>query len=161
MASKKNTSIITVSIDEGVRDSLDKLGTKLDLSISKLARNLIYSTLDDYRLPEKFGLSIVSQRIFAFRSQCNALEKVQVEEGVIDVEQDLTAQISVVIDSEVKEYLENLSKILGLPTKVIARNFIYIGLRDINALKKVGVFQIALAFDSFIKTYFKLPDRKT
>lgn len=157
MATQKATSIITVSIDEDVRISLDTIAGELDLTISKLARNLIYATLDDYQLPEKFGLGVVSKRILAFRSQCKVLEKQTVSEGYLDEEQEFNAQISVVIDTEVKESLEHLSKVLGIPVKMLARNFIYIGLRDFKLLKKVGIVQAAVAFDSFMRAFFKRP----
>ncbi len=150
MSKTTKKSTLSISIDHEIRDLLVSLSNDLDLTISKLARNLIYTSLDDYKILCKVGLN---KHIYAFRTSCKSLSKHTATEGSTDEELEPTAQISVVLDSDVKDIMERYSKKLGIPMKTFARNLIYIGLKDLKLLKKIGILQISLAFDSFIKTY--------
>lgn len=47
---------ISVIVDREVKDQLEKYAKELDLSVSKLARNLIYMALDDLNILKKTGL---------------------------------------------------------------------------------------------------------
>lgn len=54
--------------------------------------------------------------------------------------------ISVVIDREVKDQLEHLSKEFDLSVSKLARNLIYTGLDDMKVLKKTGLVRLVLGF---------------
>lgn len=150
MSKTAKKSTLSISIDQEIRESLVSLSASLDLTISKLARNLIYTSLDDYKLLSKVGLN---RHIYAFRASCKNLSDCNALEGVIGEELGNSALISVVLDSEVKEIMEQYSKKLGIPMKTFARNMIYIGLKDLKLLKKIGILQISKSFDAFLNTY--------
>jgi hypothetical protein len=52
----ENTETVSVIIDKGTKELLDKYSERFDLPIKKLTRNLIYTTLDDYNFLSKTGL---------------------------------------------------------------------------------------------------------
>lgn len=148
---KKNTSVMTISVDSDIRKSLDLIALEIDITISKLARNLIYSSLEDYKLLNTMG---IGKQIYAFRSSCNIIEHQSIAtNNCTDLDQEVN--IGVVIDNNIKEVMNDYSKQLGIPLKTFARNLIYIGLNDLKLLKKVGILRFTLAFEAFIGTYFK------
>lgn len=150
MKKSKKTSVITVSLDSDVKADLDQMSLELDLTISKLARNLIYTTLDDYELLNVFG---INKHIYNFRASCNSLQGIDSFEKSDAKSVDSNAQISIIIDSEVKGILERYANNLEVTLKQFARNLIYIGLNDLKLLKKTGVLRLSVAFDQFIKGY--------
>lgn len=147
----KKTSIMTISVDQDIKQSLDLIALEIDITISKLARNLIYTTLDDYKL---LKLSRISKFVYAFRSSCSILEQTTINENV-ESQSEEEVNIGVVIDNDIKDEMNIYAKQLGIPLKTFARNLIYIGLKDLKLLKKTGILKFTLAFEAFIKTYFK------
>ncbi|BHH85763.1 hypothetical protein [Desulforhopalus sp. 52FAK] len=47
---------ISVIVDREVKEQLEKYAKELDLSVSRLSRNLIYMALDDLKVLKKTGL---------------------------------------------------------------------------------------------------------
>jgi hypothetical protein len=56
MAIPKGKHQISISIDKEVYEDLVRIAQKLDMPVSKVARNVLYCGMDDTKLFEKIGL---------------------------------------------------------------------------------------------------------
>ena len=70
----ENLETIVVTIDKDTKAVLDKYAEELELPIKKLARNLIYTALDDYNFLKKTGLLKVA---YKFRRYLEIEEEVE------------------------------------------------------------------------------------
>lgn len=150
VVSKKNVTV-SVAIDKDVKVLLEKYSKDLDLTLSKFARNLIYIALDDMRFFHKTG---ITKLVLPFRSLLETIpgykEKVDARVAKKAAE---SVTISVVIDTDVKELLDEIANETGLTLKTFARNLIYVALDDFKLLKKIGVIRLAVAFRDFLETF--------
>lgn len=60
--------------------------------------------------------------------------------------------MSVVIDREVKELIEQYAKELDLSASKFARNLIYVGLDDYKLCKKVGIIAVGKMFRNLMQS---------
>ncbi len=152
----KNKINISVSIDKDVKELLEEYSHELDLSVSKFARNLIYSALDDFKILRVTGAIALSKTFGDILEKIPVYSKRLDENITSDLERSVV--ISVVIDAEVKKQLDKYAKEIGLPLNIFARNLIYVALQDFKLLKKVGLVKIAIAFKAFIQSFIKISD---
>jgi ribosome biogenesis protein Tsr3 len=151
MVISKEKALISVAIDKDVKTLLEKYSREIDLTLSKFARNLIYIALDDFKILKQTG---VIRLAMAFRSLLETFPKFKKrEERKISEEEENSVSISVIIDSEVKELLENYASETGLTLKMFARNLIYIALDDFELLRKAGLVRLACAFRKFMESF--------
>lgn len=153
MATAKDKVSISVAIDKDIKLLLEKYSKEVDLTLSKLARNLIYVAIDSYAFKllsnKKIGRLVVS-----FRAMLGSIpaykEKIDKKAALIA---EQTTTISVVIDSDLKEQLEQIGNQIGLPLKLFARNLIYIALDDFKLLRNIGLIRLAVAFRDFMEKF--------
>ncbi len=60
--------------------------------------------------------------------------------------------ISIVIEKEIKEILEQHAAELDMSVSRFARNCIYVALDDYKILKRIGLVRVALGFRSLMET---------
>ncbi|MEW6427342.1 MAG: hypothetical protein AB1568_04835 [Thermodesulfobacteriota bacterium] len=155
--SDKNTTI-TVAIDKDTKALLEKYAVEMDLTRSKLARNLIYIALDDFKILKFMGVIRAAK---VFRDIMEVLhEKLLGKFGTEDMEEIDNDTMSVIIDTEIKELLDRYSAQVGLPLRIFCRNLVYIGLDEFKLLRKVGAVRLAGAFRQFMESFeaFEIED---
>lgn len=148
MALSKDKVSLTVAIDKDVKELLEKYAKDLDLTLSKIVRNLILISLEDFNIIEKVGL---------FKA-CNTLRKflmsISSSNGkvLIDGNTEDNVNISVIMDQSTKDLVDSYSQKLDLPVKRFVRNLIYTALDDYKYLKKTGLIRIAFHFKNLIQS---------
>ena len=151
MSKKKETATITISIDENVKLLLEKSAHEIDLTLSKYARNIIYSSIDDYKILKNTKLI----NLDLFRIYLSP-ENIDLKDLEIKIP-SRNVIISVVIRKDIKEKLSKIAEDLGLTLKQLARNLIYVGLYEHSVLKQFGVIKvakIARGFQAYIRKIF-------
>lgn len=152
----KDKTIITITIDTDVKALLVKYSKEMDVPLSKLARNLIYIALDDFKLLKKTGFIPVLK---VFRDMVESYVSHEgVKKFLTVIEDKKPTTISVVVDSSVKETLDSYSDYLGLPLNIFGRNLIYIGLDQLTILRAAGFVKLTkmvTAFKIFVSSYQK------
>ncbi len=152
MSKKEETVTITITIDENVKLLLEKAAHDVDLTLSKYARNIIYSTISDLKILK--NLKLINLDLFKiYLSPENIdLKGIELKEPSRDV------NISVIIRKDIKEKLSKVADDLGLTLKQVTRNLIYVGLHEHHFLKNLGLIQvtkIAIGFTGYIKGFFE------
>lgn len=154
MGLPKDKVIISVSIDSDVKELLLKYSKEIDLPLSKFVRNLIYVSLDDFKLLKKGGCISISKY---FRDTVEAYIKHEgIKEFLLGSKDKKPVTISVVVDRDIKEQLDEYADYLGLTLNIFGRNLIYVGLDGFQILKKAGFVKLAKlssAFKIFVKSY--------
>ncbi len=64
--------------------------------------------------------------------------------------------LSVVIDQEVKEALEDIAKEMEMSVSKVAKNLLYIGLDEAKVYRKLGVLKAAKAVRTFKKNILNI-----
>ena len=150
MPKKDETVTITITLDENVKLLLEKSAHEVDLTLSRYARNLIYSTIDDLKILK--NLKLINLDLFRiYLSPENLdLKAIKLKPTSGDV------NISVIIRKDIKEKLSIIANDLGLTLKQVTRNLIYVGLHEHEFLKKFGlvkVIKMAVGFREYIKGF--------
>lgn len=70
-------------------------------------------------------------------------------------------RITISIDKEVKEKLDQYAELYGISTSKLARNLVYVGLDQANFLHKVGVNHLVKGLDTFKDLFKRLIDSET
>jgi len=157
MTSQK-TITITISIDQEVKLLIEKYARENDLTLSRLTKNLMYEAFRHFKLFEKVKLSDQMLVIKAdnFRNSMN-LYSGQISKIDSSNSNGLgeKVQISIIIERNVKELMDEYAKALDIPFKLFAANMVYIGLNDFKLLHKIGIVHIAKAFEKFIQAFEK------
>lgn len=154
MALAKDKITLTVAIDKNVKDLLEKYGQELDLTLSKLARNLILISLNDLNLLSKIGFlgACFSVRNF-LESRPKSKKNIK-----LSSEPEDPVNISVILDKQTKELLDTYAEKFDIPVKRIARNAIYSALDDYKFLKKTGLMRIAFHFKNLVESQKKFEE---
>lgn len=151
MVISNGKTTISASIDRETKVLLEKYAGELDLTLSKFSRNLIYIALDNFKVLKGAGVIKIAR---IFRDQ---LTKFPFYENMAQTRIRKAAEnhvtISIVIDQEIKELLEQYSEDVGLSLKIFARNLIYVGLDQFKLLEKVGLVRVAFAFAKLIEGF--------
>lgn len=154
MSLSKNKTVLTVAIDKEVKGLLEKYGEEQDLTLSKLARNLILISLNDLSLLSKIGFLDACLSVKNFldsRSKTNKNIKPSSEP-------EDTVNISVILDKETKDLLDAFAEKFDLPVKRFARNAIYSALDDYKFLQKTGLMRIAFHFKNLVASQKKFEE---
>lgn len=161
MKTKTESVKVTISIDKDVKDTLEQVARELDSTMSKIARNLIYIALDDFKELEKvkLGRKMLSTNLNSFKATVEYYTN-NLDDKEIDCSEFNLVQISVVMEKDIKEILEAKAQELNMPFKMLAVNMLYVGLREVNLFRKTGVLRLALAFQSFMKTFRDYGNKK-
>jgi len=154
MVLAKDKITLTVAIDKDVKELLEKYGQELDLTLSKLARNLILISLNDLNLLSKIGF------LGACLTVKNFLESLPKPNKNIkpSSEPEDAVNISVIIDKQTKELLDTYAEKFDVPVKRIARNAIYSALDDYKFLRKTGLMRIAFHFKNLVESQKKFEE---
>jgi len=150
MPKKDETVTITITIDENVKLLLEKAAHEVDLTLSRYARNLIYSTIDDLRILK--NLKLINLDLFKIYLSPENVDLKDIEFKSSSKE----VNISVIIRKDIKEKLAAIADDLGLTLKQVSRNLIYVGLHEHRFLKQIGlvkVIKIAVGFREYIKGF--------
>jgi hypothetical protein len=156
MSGKQETVTITISLDQDIKLLIEKYAQELDLTLSRLARNLMYEAFRHFRLFDKIKLETQMMEIKAdnFRNSmtrvANGANKAKTS-SANGLENKV--QISIIIDSVTKKVMNEYAKSLDIPLKLFAANMVYIGLNDFKLLKKIGIMRIATSFMKFIEAF--------
>lgn len=155
MAKKHKTVTISVKLDERVKKLLEESAYEVGLSLSEYARNIIYCTLDDYKILTKIKL-LYFDSFGIYLDPKNSHLKIE------DIEQPKEVNISVIIREDVKLKLEEIADTLGLTMKQVVRNFIYVGLYEHDVLRKFRFYKLIKMANGFIASINKVfgPDEK-
>ena len=157
MPKKVETVTITITIDENVKLLLEKSAHEVDMTLSKYARNIIYSTIDDFKILKNLKLlNLDLFRIYLSPENID-LKDLELKPSFGEV------NISVIIRKDIKESLSKIANDLGLTLKQVTRNLIYVGLHEHRFLKSFGLvhaMKIAIGFRGYI-TGFLEADAKT
>lgn len=154
MTPAKDKIVLTVAIDKEVKELLEKYGQELDLTLSKLSRNLILISLSDMNLLSKIGFlgACISVKNF-LDSLPNSKKKVKPSSEPED-----PVNISVILDQETKGLLDIYAENFDIPVKRLARNLIYAALDDYKFLKKTGLVRIAFHFKNLVASQKKFEE---
>lgn len=154
MTPAKDKIVLTVAIDKEVKELLEKYGQELDLTLSKLSRNLILISLNDMNLLSKIGFlgACISVKNF-LDSLPNSKKKVKPSSEPED-----PVNISVILDQETKGLLDIYAENFDIPVKRLARNLIYAALDDYKFLKKTGLVRIAFHFKNLVASQKKFEE---
>lgn len=154
MKEQQKSVTISISIDQDVKKELENYASDMDLTISRLSRNLIYIALDDFKIlnPIKLGKQMLPLNIDHFKRSATEYSNFS-EFAQNQDEMTKPVQISVIIRQDIKEQMECYAKQLNMPLKMFATNMLYVGLKSINLLNKVGLIKLATAFRNFIRTF--------
>ena len=150
VVSKENVTI-SASIDHENKALLEKYAGEIDLTLSRFARNLIYISLDDFKILKKIGCIKIAK---TFRDQLSRIPaydknvKIRMEEE----EKNFTT-ISIVIDQDTKELIGKYADDVGISMKIFARNLIYVGLDEFKLLRGIGMVRLVFAFKKFLATF--------
>ena len=150
MPKKKETVTITITLDENVKNLLEKSATEMDLTLSRYARNIIYTTIDD--LPILQNLKLINLDIFKIYLKPKNIDL----KGLKLKESPEQVNISVVLRKDVKDKLSRIADSLGLTTKQVTRNLIYVGLHEHDFLKKLGLIQTISIAKGFIGSVYEV-----
>lgn len=156
MSLSKNKTVLTVAIDKEVKGLLEKYGEEQDLTLSKLARNLILISLNDLSLLSKIGFLDACLSVKNFldsRSKTNKNIKPSSEP-------EDAVNISVILDKETKDLLDAFAEKFDIPVKRFARNAIYSALDDYKFLKKTGLMRVAFHFKNLVASQKKFEELK-
>ena len=148
--SKENVAISAL-IDKGTKELLDNYAKEIDLTLSRFARNLIYISLDDFKILKKIGCIKIAKTFRDQLSKIPAYDK-KIKSRMEEEEKDFTT-ISIVIDQDTKELLEKYASDLGLSMKIFARNLIYVGLDEFKLLRGMGIIRLAFGFKKFLDSF--------
>ena len=165
MAQEKETVTITISIDRDVKDLLERYANEVDITVSRLARNLMTEAFRHFKIFDKLHLGNQMLTINAdnFRNSMTAYaEKKLKDEKPVFERGEEKVQVSIVIEKEAKEIMANYAKSLDIPLKLFAANMLYIGLNDLKLLHNIGIARLAISFEKFVKAFedFKAGKRK-
>lgn len=155
MARPKDKVTLSVAIDKEVKELLEQYGKELDLTLSKLARNLILISLNDLNLLSKIGF------LGACLSVKNFLDSLPPKSGkkvTPSNEPEDPVSISMILDQETKELLDTFAEKFDIPVKRLARNSIYAALDDYKFLKKTGLVRIAFHFKNLVASQKKFEE---
>jgi hypothetical protein len=156
MAKEKGTIDITISIDQDVKLLIEKYAQELDLNLSRLIRNLVYEAFRHFKIFDKikFGNQMLGIKADNFRngmtsyaSQANKAQNPSAD-GL-----ENKVQVSVIIESDTKDVMNEYAKALDIPLKLFVANMVYIGLNDFKLLHKIGIMRIANSFQKFIQAF--------
>ena len=67
-----------------------------------------------------------------------------------------TERITISLDKEVKEKLDEYAKLYDIPTSRLARNMVYVGLDQVNFLHRCGFGHVARGMDKFKELFQNL-----
>jgi hypothetical protein len=157
MPQKSDTVTITISLDQDIKELIERYANELDLNLSRLTKNLMYEAFRHFQIFDKIklGNQMLAIRADNFRSSMilysNQIQKVKVTDAPVNNK----VQISIIIESEVKDLMSEYSKALDIPLKLFAANMVYIGLNDLKLLHNIGIVRIASAFEKFIQAFEK------
>lgn len=154
MTSVKDKITLTVAIDKDVKELLEKYGQELDLTLSKLARNLILIALNDLNLLSTVGFL---GACFTVKNFLESLPKSNKKTKPSSEPED-AVNISVILDKQTKELLDTYAEKFDIPVKRIARNAIYSALDDYKFLRKTGLMRIAFHFKNLVESQKKFEE---
>lgn len=162
MKKQTDTVKVSISIDKDAKELIEQIGLELDLTLSKMGRNLIYVSLNEFKDLErlKLGRKLLASNLKNFKATLDYYSS-DFESKEINSSDFNLVQISVVMDRDVKEVLEEKAKQLNMPFKMLAANLLYVGLREARLLRKTGLLRLANAFLSFIETFENYRNNKT
>lgn len=154
MSVSKGKIVLTIAVDKEVKALLEEYGQGLDLTLSKLARNLILISLNDLNLLTKIGFigACLSVKNF-LDSRPKANQNIKPSSEPEDA-----VNISVIIDKETKELLDTFAEKFDIPVKRFARNAIYSALDDYKFLRKTGLMRIAFHFKNLVESQKKFEE---
>lgn len=154
MSLSKDKIVLTVAIDKEVKGLLEKYGQELDLTLSKLARNLILISLNDLTLLSKIGFL---GACFSVKNFLDSRPKAKKDIKSTNEPED-AVNISVILDKEMKTLLDSYAEKFDIPVKRLARNAIYSALDDYKFLKKTGLMRIAFHFKNLVASQKKFEE---
>lgn len=73
MALPKDKVSISVVIDREVKEELDRIAEMFDISVSKLARNMMYVGLDNFKILRRLGFVHIVNGLDRFTAICKTL----------------------------------------------------------------------------------------
>ncbi len=150
----KKSVQISVTVDSKVNVLLEKYSQEFDLTKSRFARNLIYVSLDSFKLFKATGLALAGKK---FRNLCEAyISHDGIREFITSTKDKEPVTFSVVVDEQANELIKRYADYMELPKKVFVRNLIYVGLEEFQILKVAGfvkLVKLAEGFKNFIKKY--------
>ena len=156
MEQAKKTVTITISLDQDIKELIEGYAQELDLTLSRLARNLMYEAFRHFQVFDKINLGGQMLEIKAdnFRNTMISFAKNAIKPETSSTDElEKKVQISIIIDSKTKEVMSDYAKSLNIPLKLFAANMVYIGLNDFKLLKKMGIMRLALSFEKFIQVF--------
>jgi len=145
---------ISVTVDAKVNQLLERYSKEFDLTKSRFARNLIYVSLDGFKLFKATGIALVATK---FRKLCETyISHEGLQDFLIRTKDSDPVTFSVVIDEEAHELIKQYADYIELPKKIFMRNLIYVGLDEFRILKIAGfdkLVKLADGFNDFIRKF--------
>lgn len=154
MALPKNKVPIQATIDSKVNALLQEYADKLGVKKAKFAKDLIYSSLRNVKLLKNIGILSIAANI---RDVIEfTVKNFGINKQIFVHIDDNPVTITITVDVEVKNIMEEYADLLELPFKVFVRNCIYLGLDDFKVFDLLGITKLSKytnAFRKFITGY--------
>lgn len=145
---------ISVTVDGQVNQLLERYSKEFELTKSKFTRNLIYVSLDSFKLFKLTGFALAATK---FRKLCEVyITHEDMKNCIITTKDRDPVTFSVGIDEQANELIKKYADYVELPKKVFVRNLIYVGLEEFQILRMAGfgkLAKLADGFNSFIRKF--------
>lgn len=147
----KDTVKINVDIDKGVKEYLSQVADELGLPLSILLRNLLLVSLHDLNIGKNTGLLDIS--IASYKLVFSKIPYIKDKFTYPDISLEDSTTITLTINKETKDTLDQYVQRLDIPIKKFVRNLIYSALDDYKVLQKTGLIRIAYTFKKYLMSY--------
>jgi predicted transcriptional regulator len=136
MDRKKESIVVTVTLEQDTVNSIDKLATEMELKSSRLIGGLIWVGIDEVKALKRYG--ILKKGIFVL----NLLEQYGLMKKKEKSHNKRLMGISLRIDKKLDRDVDKLAKELGKTKSSMIVSCINIGLEDFQALKRMGMLNM-------------------
>jgi len=161
MALPTGKTAISITIDGRINVLLQDYSDKIGAKKAKFAKDLIYSALRSLNILKSIGFLAIAKNLRDILQV--TLENFKIDKSVYVWKDEDPVTITVTVDNEIKELMQEYADYLEIPFKIMARNAIYIGLDDFKVFDKLGIVKLSKycsAFRRFVAGYNEENERE-